>query len=250
MPKGAELPWEITLHFGNIPMEHVLPCFSSSSPSLPRLRFFHSLKQAFHVLSGNYDALSELPSSSEDELWKSVGSSHFGTFHNITKDLRIPTAEAEWAHWQAQQSPRTRQTGIRAIPLRILQTGAPPIQRKVPVFLLKEEEEEGKGGEEEKESSVWTSPSSSSSPPPFTTLQDVLLASLPTGLLDRASFSAGEDGGGLLACLQDPYDLLVQGLSLRAHPGLLTEPLVFLWPAFRHSDLFMYVAVGMRGGEG
>lgn len=90
--QGDQLaPWDVTVHFQHFPSSEVLPCDRlADSEKL----YFHSLKQALHLLHGSTRLYNEFTIASQERLWRAVCSADGGEYAAAASPLLPVDARA------------------------------------------------------------------------------------------------------------------------------------------------------------
>lgn len=104
-------PWEVVIHFHRFPHDQLLRC------DLERIReqYYHSLKQALHLLHGSTIPFSNLSLERRSEMWEGACTGEFAKYAPGFRDL-VPLRET-----------------VRLIPVRLIQHGTPAIQKPVTI---------------------------------------------------------------------------------------------------------------------
>jgi hypothetical protein len=113
-------PWKVVIHFQNFPAQLLLPgCDESTSEKY----FFHSLKQALFLLSGNTHAFNELDIEAQRKLWEGLYAGDRGLYEEVASKF-LPASLLSFESAESAQS-------LKCIPVRIVQRSGAISQRPI-----------------------------------------------------------------------------------------------------------------------
>jgi len=107
-------PWEIKIHFRRFPYDQLLQCDGDRI----REQYFHSLKQALHLLHGSTRAFSALTMERRTDMWEGACAGDYSKFKPGFREL-IPTVIS----------------AVRLLPVRLIRHHFPAIQKPITVFI-------------------------------------------------------------------------------------------------------------------
>lgn len=106
-------PWNILIHLRRFPHDQLLRCDNDSIRQL----YYHSMKQALHLLHGSTLAFSALTLEHRTDMWNGACSGDYTKFMPGFREV-LPLRDA-----------------VRLLPVRLIQHGLPTIQKPISVFI-------------------------------------------------------------------------------------------------------------------